>query len=606
MDTNNLTKQEYRLDQGKSAIKLLQEYCVKHLNSKPIFQENSAKKGEGVDITVVINGKSFGNGRSFSLETSCELAAKATLTQLLGAEITVDEPIIIKPAVPVEARAEQECNQHSHPEEAAQLNAVSQLQIYLSAVAQATIQPTYTFTKLVNEIFHCDLQIEINTKKYVTSGEGKSKVSAKKEACFCLLRIIFPSCKTITEIATAIQEAARAEKSVRKRKSSEKSSTESNNDRESSKTDSSNTCSDLSQIHKKAALNGGKTDIARHMANVLSNAHSFGISCPPNVHLRVAEAEDAVAIFELIKELAEYEKEPDSVEIDANTIRRDGWESSNPLFYVFLAEVSGDMLHQDLNRVIWSSKVNGLVVGMALFFPIYSTWQGASLRLEDLIVQERYRGIGIGGSLLKAVAAVAHSAGMQRCEWTCLDWNTPSLEFYKSIGGKVLPEWRVVRMDKKALNDYVGEMRTVCDNNENVIVSSTPAWSIAFHEANKVGNEGDKVLTDFTAVKNQDDQGGFCQPEKLANFVAKQQHDLVDNTNSPEKENRICKVWLKNEFLNVPTVCNGCNRLHAIPVAIVDLYNDPTFQSLSSNCRSVILKKIETQLSKKLKTEETS
>ena len=92
-------------------------------------------------------------------------------------------------------------------------------------------------------------------------------------------------------------------------------------------------------------------------------------------------------------------------------------------------------------------------VGFALFFHTYSTFLGRrSLWLEDLFVEPAHRGAGIGRSLLVALAALARERGCGRFEWAVLDWNASAIAFYESLGAKVLPDWRIVRVTGEALD----------------------------------------------------------------------------------------------------------------------------------------------------------
>lgn len=152
--------------------------------------------------------------------------------------------------------------------------------------------------------------------------------------------------------------------------------------------------------------------------------------------IRKGKKEDMTSVLTLIKALAEFEKETHAVEVTATDLERDGF-SENPLFEVFVAEVES------------------AIVGIALFYYRYSTWKGKTIHLEDLIVQEDKRGMGIGKALYAEVLKYAHHLGLKRVEWNVLDWNTPAVNFYKSTGAKILEDWQVVQMDKKGLQDFI-------------------------------------------------------------------------------------------------------------------------------------------------------
>ncbi len=142
-------------------------------------------------------------------------------------------------------------------------------------------------------------------------------------------------------------------------------------------------------------------------------------------------------ILQLIRGLAEYERAPHEVTIGEAELMRDGF-GDRPLFECLIAELDGEP------------------VGMALFFPIYSTWKGASIHLEDLFVLPAARGLGIGKTLLKRVAALAHERGAARLQWDVLDWNQPAIDFYQSLGAKFMDEWRIMRVTGEALTGMAG------------------------------------------------------------------------------------------------------------------------------------------------------
>jgi GNAT superfamily N-acetyltransferase len=141
--------------------------------------------------------------------------------------------------------------------------------------------------------------------------------------------------------------------------------------------------------------------------------------------IRWARAEDAALILQFVRELAEYEREPDAVTILEAELLRDGFpaDGGERYFECLIAEEDGES------------------AGFALFFPVYSTWKGRAMHLEDLFVRPRFRGLGIGKALLTKVAAVAVERGCARFFWHVLDWNTPAIEFYQSLGAVPLVDW---------------------------------------------------------------------------------------------------------------------------------------------------------------------
>ncbi|HUX10641.1 MAG TPA: GNAT family N-acetyltransferase [Terriglobia bacterium] len=149
--------------------------------------------------------------------------------------------------------------------------------------------------------------------------------------------------------------------------------------------------------------------------------------------IRPAEAKDIPLILQLIRELAEYEKAPEQAVATDADIRRDGF-SSDPKFRVIIAEWGGE------------------TAGFALFFYNYSTWLGRpGLYLEDLFVRPELRGKGIGKALLTHLAKTAVEEGCGRFEWQVLNWNTPALEFYRSLGAHILEEWSTMRISGEPL-----------------------------------------------------------------------------------------------------------------------------------------------------------
>jgi GNAT superfamily N-acetyltransferase len=159
------------------------------------------------------------------------------------------------------------------------------------------------------------------------------------------------------------------------------------------------------------------------------------------VHIRKAVKSDAESILSLIHELAVFEKEPEAVIVTKTQIEQDGF-GDRPLFECILAEVADK------------------VVGMALFYPRYSTWKGPTFHLEDLIVTDSMKGKGIGAQLYNAFLAQAHRAGVERVEWAVLDWNLPAIQFYQKSGASVLEDWRTVQMDKKSIDHYISKINS--------------------------------------------------------------------------------------------------------------------------------------------------
>lgn len=149
--------------------------------------------------------------------------------------------------------------------------------------------------------------------------------------------------------------------------------------------------------------------------------------------IREAGPGDAPTIYRFIRALADYEREPDAVEVTPEILRRQ-MTTEPPPFGCVVAE--------------WE----GVPAGMALFFETYSTWTGRSgLYLEDLFVDEEHRGKGIGNALMVYLAQHAVARGLGRFEWSILDWNEPAIGFYQRLGAVPQDEWTVYRLAGDAL-----------------------------------------------------------------------------------------------------------------------------------------------------------
>ena len=152
--------------------------------------------------------------------------------------------------------------------------------------------------------------------------------------------------------------------------------------------------------------------------------------------VRLGKKEDMQAVFNLITELAVFEKEPDAVEITVTDLVRDGF-SETPKFKVFVAEQGSN------------------VIGIALFYERFSTWKGRTIHLEDLIVTKSKQKIGAGKALYTAVLKHAYDNNFNRVAWEVIDWNTNAIDFYKSTGARYLNDWSVVQMNKENLAKFI-------------------------------------------------------------------------------------------------------------------------------------------------------
>lgn len=150
--------------------------------------------------------------------------------------------------------------------------------------------------------------------------------------------------------------------------------------------------------------------------------------------IRPAQVADVTTIHDLICDLATYERARDEVKATPDQLRTALFGPA-PAAYALVAEVDGQ------------------VVGFALYFLSYSTWEGVhGLYLEDLYVRPGHRGSGLGTALLSSLAAIAVARGYTRVEWSVLDWNTPSIEFYRSLGAVAMDEWTRFRLTDETLS----------------------------------------------------------------------------------------------------------------------------------------------------------
>jgi len=135
----------------------------------------------------------------------------------------------------------------------------------------------------------------------------------------------------------------------------------------------------------------------------------------------------------LIHDLAVYEKAPDAVETNESEIGA-ALFAAEPKVFCSVADENGE------------------VIGIAIWFLNFSTWQGKhGIYLEDLYIKPEYRGNGHGLAMLKYLASLCNERGYGRFQWWVLDWNTPAIEFYKSQGAIAMDEWTVYRVTGEAL-----------------------------------------------------------------------------------------------------------------------------------------------------------
>lgn len=154
--------------------------------------------------------------------------------------------------------------------------------------------------------------------------------------------------------------------------------------------------------------------------------------------IRYATIDDASLIHAFIKKLAIYEKLEDQMTATIEDIR-------TSIFIDHRAEVL-------------IAELQGQPIGFALYFYNYSTFLGkANLFLEDLFIDVEHRHHGYGKQLFQKVAEIAVNRGCERLDWMCLDWNAPSIDFYRGLGAIQMNEWHVFRLKGKALNQVASK-----------------------------------------------------------------------------------------------------------------------------------------------------
>ena len=152
----------------------------------------------------------------------------------------------------------------------------------------------------------------------------------------------------------------------------------------------------------------------------------------PQFTLRKAQPGDAGLVLYFIKKLAEYEKLLDQVEADEETLHQS----------LFVKKAAQVLIAEE----------DGVPIGYALYFYNFSTFTGRpGLYIEDVFILPEYRGKGYGTQIFRRLANIALEEGCARMEWICLDWNEPSLQFYRNMGAVPMDEWTVQRLSEETL-----------------------------------------------------------------------------------------------------------------------------------------------------------
>jgi len=162
------------------------------------------------------------------------------------------------------------------------------------------------------------------------------------------------------------------------------------------------------------------------------------VTNPQEAFIRPATPADVPAIWDMIVELAVYELEPDAVAATAADIDR-ALFATHPSAFAIIAESEGHL------------------VGFALWFPSFSTWEGrCGMWLEDLYVRPSHRKTGLGRALLNHLANICVEQGLTRMEWWVLNWNDLAKDFYDRIGAEPMDEWTRRRLDVEGITHLAG------------------------------------------------------------------------------------------------------------------------------------------------------
>lgn len=194
-------------------------------------------------------------------------------------------------------------------------------------------------------------------------------------------------------------------------------------------------------VHLALHRDGAKTHEAKSVGQRSRGAGSrLGENrAMPAIEIIEARPEHAALLLHFIRSLAEYEKLLDRMVATEETLR-EGMFGERKVAEALIAYY------------------DGTPAGMALFFHNFSTFLGRpGIYLEDLFVEPRFRGKGIGKALLIRIAAIAVERKCGRLDWAVLDWNEPSIQFYKSLGATALDDWTIFRLSGDALERLAGQ-----------------------------------------------------------------------------------------------------------------------------------------------------
>lgn len=168
---------------------------------------------------------------------------------------------------------------------------------------------------------------------------------------------------------------------------------------------------------------------------VVSIFYIYAMGKEAEIRVRQGTANDVPEAYRLIKELALYERAPEQVTLTENQLLEDGF-GANPIYGLFVAEMAGE------------------TIGIALYYEKYSTWTGRCIFLEDIVVTEDKRGLGVGHRLFQSVIQVAKERNSARMEWQVLDWNEPAIRFYQKYNAILDGEWLNGKLTRQQIAAY--------------------------------------------------------------------------------------------------------------------------------------------------------
>ncbi|HZH68435.1 MAG TPA: GNAT family N-acetyltransferase [Chitinophagales bacterium] len=151
-----------------------------------------------------------------------------------------------------------------------------------------------------------------------------------------------------------------------------------------------------------------------------------------SVNIRAAHPQDLPQVYDLIKELALYENEPNEPTVSLEVFVRDG-SGNQPKYRVIVAEEEHE------------------IIGIALYYLGYSTWKGSMMYLDDLVVRSAHRNKGIGQLLFQELIEKSKEHQVNQLRWHVLDWNKPAISFYNKLNASLEAEWITCKLEKDKL-----------------------------------------------------------------------------------------------------------------------------------------------------------